>query len=307
AIRDIRPMTADQAAACICNDAIDILIPVGGYCYGSRPDILARQPAPIQVDLGGITSWGFPQMSYRITDELLDPPDSQPYYTEQLAYFSQGVMAFRPPEESPLVSPLPARRNGFVTFGSFNNHRKISNVTLDLWCRVLRQVSDARMVLKFPYAVDKGIVERLQEAFQQRGVSSDRLSFCGCCEYQNHLMLLGDVDLLLDTYPFNGARTTMEGLWMGVPTVTLSGETFVSRQGHSIYHALGVDAFVAKTQQDYVERACRFAGQLDSLNRIRHALRPLFLNSPVCNPEYFSREMEQILRGFWYRFCREHG
>jgi len=301
--RDVHGMSDHELAAQIRQDGIDILIAFGGRCKGNRLGVMALQPAPVQVDWGALSTLGLPQIGYRITDDVLDPPDAQPYHTEEFVYLSGGFVTFQPPPESPLVAPLPAQSNGYVTFGSFNSHLKINDLVLDLWTQILQGVSNARLVLKFPGARDPGVRERLSQRFEKRGLDTDRIMLCGPTEYADHLCLLGQVDLLLDCYPFNGYRTALEGLWMGVPTITLCGSTHVSRTGLAIMKQLGLDdAFVAQNAQAYVERACAYAEQLDELACIRRALRDMLLSSSICDPKRFARALEEAFQYMWRKW-----
>jgi protein O-GlcNAc transferase len=302
--RDIHELSEPDVAAQIRQDGIDILIAFGGHCNRHRLGVIVLRPAPVQVDWSALCSLGLPQIDYRITDDVLDPPEMQPYHTEELVYLSGGFVTYRPPEESPPVGPLPAQSNGYFTFGSFNSHLKINNQVLDMWTQILQRVPNARLVLKFLGAPDAGVREHLIKRFQACGVDTDRIRILGRTSHFDHLCLLGQSDLLLDCYPFNGYRTTLEGLWMGVPTISLSGTTHVSRMGLAVMRQLGWDAaFVAHTPQEYVDRACAYAEQLDELACIRGALRDLLLSSSICDPVRFARSLEGAFQYMWRQWC----
>jgi predicted O-linked N-acetylglucosamine transferase (SPINDLY family) len=199
---------------------------------------------------------------------------------------------------------LPAHVNGYFTFGSFNNHLKINDLVLDLWAQVLRNTPHAHLVLKFPGARDHGVRDSMLHRLKARGLEADRIKICGPTAHDDHLNLMGQVDMLLDTYPFNGFRTTLEGIWMGVPTLTLSGPQRVSRTGLAIMKQLGLDsAFVTYTPQAFVERACDYARQLDALACIRAVLRDTLLSSSVCDPTGYARSLEGAFRFMWQQWC----
>ena len=215
-----------------------------------------------------------------------------------------GGVTYQPPRESPPVGPLPAQAHGYVTFGSFNNHMKINDLVLDLWSHILRRVPQARMVLKSPGLYDPGIRKRLGQGFQKRGIALERIQFAGMMDHFEHLRLLGQVDMLLDCYPFTGFRTTLEGLWMGVPTITLSGTTLTSRAGLAILKQLGLDeAFAVQAPQAYIDRACSYAEQLTELACIRPALRALLLSSSICDPQRCARSLEEAFLYMWRQWC----
>ena len=286
---------------------IDILIAFGGQGGNNRLDAVALKPAPIQVDWGGLCSMGLAHIDYRITDAVLDPPETQAYHREHLAYIPGGSICYQPPKFSPPVTPPPAGTNGYLTFGSFANHMKMNEETVALWSQVLRKVPQSRMLIKTPCAHDPGVRQTLLDRFAKKGVEPQRIRMSGQCSHYEHLQQLSQVDLLLDTYPFNSFRTTLEGLWMGVPTVTLSGETFVSRMGLAVMTQLGLPTLVADTPAGFVERACVFAGQGDELVALRRGLRPYLLDSSVCDPTHFARGMADLLRTMWRRWCDDQG
>ena len=301
--RPVWGQDTEAVARQIEQDRIDILVALAGHCTGHRLDVLALKPSPIQVDIGSIDTTGMEQVDYRITDPILDPPEAEPFYAEQLVHLSGGFVSFRPPQESPMVGALPAQANGFVTFGSFNQHPKISGVTLSLWSEILRSIPDSQMILKFLAGQDAGVREHLWREFERRGVARNRVTLCGELPYLEHLELMGQVDLALDTYPFNGCITSLECLWMGVPVVTLTGQTYVSRVGLDILTRLGLEVFAASDPRQYVAKACAFARQGRDLAAIRSSLRALMLQSPLCQPRRMAGELEQAYRRMWRRWC----
>ncbi|MCH8219237.1 MAG: hypothetical protein IH892_20970, partial [Planctomycetes bacterium] len=141
-----------------------------------------------------------------------------------------------------------------------------------------------------------------REAFRRRGIASERIDIVGLLPYDRYLALVQSLDLLLDTFPFHGCITTLEALWMGVPPITLLGDLYVSRIGLTILQRLGLEVFVARSDEEYVQKACHFAEQPESLERIRHSLRHLMLASPLCQPRRLARELEQAFRGMWHHW-----
>ena len=300
---NIRGLTGHKVAARVRSLGIDILIAFAGQCQDNRLDVMVLKPAPVQVDWGGLCSLGLTQIDYRITDAVLDPPETQRYHQERLVYIPGGYVVYKPPVTSPPVTSLPARTNGYVTFGAFNNHLKMNAEIVALWARILLDTPHSRMLIKTPCAQDPGVRQTLLDRFARQGVEPQRISVSGQCSHYEHLRQLSQVDLLLDTYPFTSYRTALEGLWMGVPTVTRAGETYVSRMGLAILTQLGLGAFVAETPETYVGRACAFAAQWDELAQLREGLRPYLLASSVCDPTHFARGFEGLLRDMWRDWC----
>ena len=301
--RDIWGQDARRVASLIEEDRIDILVALAGHVTDNRLDVLAYKPAPVQVDFGGISTTGMPQVEYRVSDVLYDPVETQPQYVEKCLYLPNGSPVFCPPAQSPPVGPLPALANGYWTFGSFNSYPKMSSMILKLWARILRQLPTSRLILKFAAAADETVCEHLRATFEMKGVSGDRIRFSGFLPAMEHLELLNSVDLLLDTYPYNGCITTLEGLWMGVPTVTLVGDRYAGRAGLSILTHAGLEPFVARSSTEYVQKAIAFSGQLQELALIRNSLRTMVLAGEACSPRGLARGMEKLYRQMWKTWC----
>jgi predicted O-linked N-acetylglucosamine transferase (SPINDLY family) len=303
AYRDIRGLDDRQAAALVAEDRIDILVAMAGHSDSHRLTIFALKPAPVQVDLGSIGTTGLPQIDYRITDERLDPPETQPFYLEELVYVPDGFVCYRPPDFAPPVDPLPARASGSVTFGSFNNSLKINPQVVALWSEVLRRTPGARLLLKCRGGGDTEWVDRLRRAFAGHHVDPLRIEACGWQSPQEHLRLYGQVDVCLDPFPFNGCVSTLEALWMGVPVVTLAQDVYVSRVGSTILGRLGMDALVTTSPDAYVAAAVNLAGSLDVLDRVRRHLRARMAASPLCDGHRYAQQIEAAYRRMWRRWC----
>ena len=192
-----------------------------------------------------------------------------------------------------------------MTFGSFNNFRKINDSVLSTWAQILRQIPDALMVLKWSTADDQAVQDYVRLRFERAGVDPGRIRLCGTTSHFDHLSLMSQVDLLLDCFPFNGSRTTTEGLWMGVPTVTLTGPTYVAQVGKALMTSVDLEIFVAHSPAEYVAKACAFASQREALAQIRQSLRQRMLSSSLCDPVRFTREMAQALRQIWRACCSQ--
>lgn len=306
--RGIRRNDPEKIAHLIEQDKVDILVALGGHSQDNCLAVLAYKPAPIQVDYGGINTTGMEQVDYRFTDSLIDPPHLRQFYVEESVCLPGGVHWYRPPHDSPLVGPLPAQRNGYVTFASFNNHIKITAYIMSLWVEILKANPGSRLILKFLGGHDEHIRSRYLDQFEQLGIGRERVDVYGTApSHFEHLELFNEVDIALDPYPFNGCITTMEGLWMGVPVVSLVGENLVSRVGLSILNRVGLDVFAASTGAEYVAKARAFAAQLEDLARIRASLRQRMLTSDLCDSTRIVREVETAYRRMWHRWCRSKG
>jgi protein O-GlcNAc transferase len=302
---NVAGMPYDHIAHLICADKIDVLVGVAGLCAYNRMGIMKYRAAPVQVDWGGIDTSGLEEIHYRLSDGVLDPPALQAFYVEETVNLPGGMVCFTPIKESPPVGPLPALERGYVTYGSFNNCAKISDTTLSMWADVLLRTPQSRLVLKLSHGGDELVCKTYLNRFAQQGIDPERVEVMGYMPYAQYLQTLASVDMALDTFPYNGCITTLEALWMGAPIVTRCGETLVSRVGYTIMKHLGLELFVAHSQQEYIDKACAFASQLDQLGRIRQSLRPLLLASPLCDCRRLAREMEEAFRSLWRRWASE--
>lgn len=304
---DITGMSSARIAEMIAGHGVDILVALGGYVKDHRLEVMAYKPAPVQADFGWVTTTGLDAVDYRITDAVLDPPATQAQHAEKLIYLSGGSSVFIPPEASSLVGPQPAQHNGYVTFGSFNRRIKMTDEILETWAEILRQIPDSRLIIKSPEDDTPQLQTELKGRLQDLGVPSHRIDVYGACAYHAYLDIMSQVDIALDTFPFNGAITSFECLWMGIPVVTLTGELFSARMGLNILCRLGLELFSATSPAEYVAKACSFARQIDSLARIRQSLRTQMLSSSLCDPSRLAREMENGFRRMWQHWCENTG
>lgn len=303
--RDIRNASDEEAANLIEQDRIDILVAIGGHIGGNRLLVPARKPAPVQVDYGGLNTTGMEQVDYRITDESLDPPELRQFYTEESICLPGGIYCYKPPDFAPPLAPPAAKQNGYVTFGSFSNNLKINRRVLALWAEVLKANAGAVLLMKFKEGDDPIMREYYLSRFGELGVDPKRIRIVGWKSPADHMRLYGQIDIALDTFPFNGCMTTLEGLWMGVPTISLVGNgMWLSRSGLSILSRLGLEFFAASNPQEYVAKATALAQNLDGLERIHNTLRQRMAASTLCDASRFARETEEAYRKMWRRWCQ---
>jgi predicted O-linked N-acetylglucosamine transferase (SPINDLY family)/ADP-heptose:LPS heptosyltransferase len=307
----IHGLSDELAAARIRQDGIDILVDLSGHTNANRMMLFARKPAPVQVSwLGYPNTTGLPAIDYRLTDAVADPPGAaDALHTERLVRLERGFLCYRPPAQAGAVAPPPASRSGHVTFGSFNNFAKLSPRTVALWARLLRELPNARLLLKAPQFKDRGTRERCVAAFAAAGIAAERLDVVPpLATAEEHLALYGRVDVALDPLPYNGTTTTAEALWMGVPVVTLRGDRHASRVGASMLTAIGLEQLVAATPDDYVVIASALARDPGRLEQLRAGLRDRMRTSPLCDGTDFARRVEAAYRAMWRDWCEtQHG
>jgi predicted O-linked N-acetylglucosamine transferase (SPINDLY family) len=294
----------DDAAldALVRADAIDILIDLSGHTSHNRLPLFARKPAPVQASwIGYPGTTGLTAMDYYITDRHLLPPGQFDHlFTEKLALLPVTI-AFAPAVEAPEVAPLPALSNGHLTFASFNRVSKISREVIALWAKLLRAVPDARLLVGgMPQG---GGYEHLALWLQEEGIAPERMRFQPLVGMREFLSLYGQVDICLDTFPYTGGTTTMYALYMGVPTLTLAGETMASRQTACLLEASGLSQYIAHSADDFVAKGLAAAGDREALASLRAGLRD---GSPLWSPSGVTRladSVELALRTMWRRWC----
>ena len=287
----------------IRSDGIDILIDLSGHTARNRLLTFARKPAPIQVSwLGYLGTTGLQAIDYYLCDQFWIPPGELDWqFTEQPAFLPAAVV-FQPSEFAPPLNELPALGNGHITFGSFNRTNKINDSVIALWSMLLREVPSARMVLG---AIPDEHQEALIESFTHAGVAQNRLSFYPRSNLPAYLALHHHVDFCLDTFPHGGGATTAHAAWMGIPTLSLAGETPSSRFGATLMHHLGLDEFIASSIEDFIEKGRYWAEHCTELAEIRRQMRTRFQASALGQPELFATHFDLALRDMWTRWCHD--
>lgn len=303
--RDIAGWTPDAVARAIRADAIDILVDLAGHTASNLPLVFARKPAPVQVAwLGYPNTAGMRAMDYRLTDARADPPgESDQYHVESLVRLPGGFLCYRPPDESPEIanSPHPG-----VTFGSFNKLAKVGDEVIAAWARILHSVPDSRLIIKNRGLGDAAAVRRYRERFARSGVAGDRLELRTWVPSKSgHLGQYADVDVGLDTFPYNGTTTTCEALWMGMPVVCLAGNRHAARVGVSLLSQLGLSDLIAADVDAYVQLAAALAADPARRAELRASLRARMRSSPLCDAQRFAREVEAAYRAMWEKWCAD--
>lgn len=277
---------------------IDLFVELNGYTGGrNRLGAIALRVAPIQISfLGYPNTTGHPEVDYRITDRFTDPPGpAERLAIEKSLRLEAGFLCFEPPPVPPLALPDPAARNGYITFGSFNNPSKISPSCLAAFAQILQQVPDSRLLVKYGSAFEsEELRSRWRGLFADRGVSGNRLIFENAKpSLSEHLACMGSVDICLDPFPYQGTMTTLESLTVGVPVVTLAGETYCRRASSALLLRLEYDSLVAHSIPEYIDVARRLAENASERLQIRSTIGTRFLSSEICDVAGFVRDLER--------------
>lgn len=301
--RSVGALPDRELAEALRRDEIDIAIDLAGHSGISRLVAFAHRPAPVQVSwLGYLNTTGLSCIDYRITDAYCDPPGSaERLHCERLLRLPRSQWCYRPFLESDVQVVPPCEKNGFITFGSFNQAAKISPTVRALWARLLRRLPSARLhVAGIP---EGGATDRLRDDFAARGIDVERLVIRPHLPLADYYATFAEVDIALDTCPYSGGTTTFDALWMGVPVLTLPGERSASRSAASILGALGLREWIAASEEDYVRAAELHACDREGLALLRAGLRERLRESELTDEAAFARDFGQALRYAWTQWC----
>ncbi len=292
---------ADLAAR-IRADRIDILVDLAGHMAYQRLNVFAQRPAPVQATyLGYPNTTGLRAVDYRIGDAWVDPPgESDRYYTERVVRLDRSFLCYRPGPDIHEVVRLPASLAGRVTFGCFNNFQKLSDPFFVTVARVLAAAPGSRLLLKARPLASRRVADAVRARFAATGTGADRLVLRGwSTRVEDHLGEYREVDIALDSFPYNGTTTTCEAMWMGVPVVTLRGDRHAGRVGASLLHAVGLPGQVARDADEYVRIAAGLAADLNGLAELRAGMRDRLRQSPLMDEQGFTRELERCYLEMW--------
>ena len=302
--RDISTLSDDKAEAIIRRDGIDILVDLAGHTGFNRLGLFVRRSAPVQVTwLGYFNTTGLTSIDYLLSDEITIPIGQERYFTEQVFRLPNCRFCYQPMPNAPDVAVTPALSNGYLTFGSFNAIQKITAEVISLWVHILLLIPNSKMVLKSQSFKDEVVKTDFLRKFVEHGVEAERIELRPKSSYFDMMTEYGDIDIALDTFPYNGGATTCESLWMGVPVITLEGKTPISRQSKAFLCTIGYPEWVASTSEAYVEIVQRLAADVGCLQQIRGNLRQKMAESPLCDGNKFVHHLEAAYRQMWQLWC----
>jgi predicted O-linked N-acetylglucosamine transferase (SPINDLY family) len=305
--RDSSQVSDTQLAQQISADKIDILVDLNGHTSGNRLGVFAKHVAPIQLSwLGYPSTTGLKSIGYRITDRIADPSElNDKFFSEKLLRLPNGFLCYKPLENAPEINPSGDQSH--IRFGSFSNLAKISSLTLDCWSAALLAVPKSTLYIKRQQLSNKNASGFFVKQLADRGISEDRIIINrSMTKVEHHLDEYNNIDIALDTTPYNGATTTLDALWMGVPVISLTGKTHASRVTASILHRLNLSGLATDTVFEFAERAKELSELQETLHELRFGLRKRMKESALMNDKQFGREFGNTLRSLWRDCCHEH-
>jgi protein O-GlcNAc transferase len=295
-------LSDEQLRRRVVADGVDILVDLSGHTTHSRVFMFGLGAAPVQVAyLGYPTASGVPQIDFRISDKTIDPGDMPALPGEQALPLPRSMFCYRPDEHTAIAGP-PSERKGWITFGSFNNIAKVNDHTLELWAQAMNAVPGSRLLLKSSAMAQANNRSNIEAFMAARGVAAERLQLqAWVSDKSTHLALYNEVDIALDPFPYNGATTTCEALWMGVPVVSLRGRTHTSRMGASLLQAIGKPEWVTHNDTDHVNTLVRLAADLPARAAWRTDARKQLQASELMDEAGFTHAFEAALVQAWVR------
>ena len=296
--RVITGFTDAAAADLIRRDHIDVLVDQTGHMSRNRMLVLARKPASIQILYPGYpNTTGTKAVGYCITDSQRAAEGADVYYTEQLIRLQGTSQCYLPAEDDPEVGPCPYLRNGYITFGSLGKAAKITPLMTHCWAEILTAIPSARLLLM--NASDGSYAAEYRRRFATAGGDASRLEFTSTGSRKAYMELYNRIDIALDTFPYNGHTTTLDTLWMGVPVITVAGDSHVAREGSAALRSVGLPGLVAETPYRYVELAEQLESDRNQLSLWRSELRNCVRASWLSNSAQLTGSIENAVRTFF--------
>jgi len=290
----------------ILDDKIHILIDMQGHSAKNRLPIFFYKAAPIQITWLGQGSSGISEIDYFIGSPHLTPKQEEKYYVEKILRLPEISQCLTMPKFELKVLDLPAKKNNFITFGSFNQFAKINDEVISLWSKILLSINNSKLLLKTRELSNKDIFEGVLNKFKKFNISYDRLILEGKSKTRKEVLeTYGRVDISLDPFPFQGNTSTCESVWMGVPVLTLKGDRYLFHFGESINSNLNMKDWIADNKDDYLKKAIYFSSDLDNLSKIRTSLRQQAISSSVFNSSRFAKHFSKMLWDMWNNFIKK--
>jgi predicted O-linked N-acetylglucosamine transferase (SPINDLY family) len=301
--RDITGIEDIDAAGLLRSDELDIIVDLMGHSSVQRLPLLGRRVAPVQISWCGYSgTTGVDTVDHIIVDDIIAPPGERVFFVEEPIRLPHSYVSFTP-RNFPEIRPLPFDRNGYITFGCMNNPSKVNKYVLSWWAQILKAVPHSRILMRYHLLGDPLVDERLARVFRNAGIPPERLDMRS--GGHDFLSAYNEVDIALDSFPYNGTTTTCEALWMGVPVITLRGDRFVARVGASLLTNTGMSDLIAENPKEYIEKAIALADDPERLMRFRDEAREILPTTPVYNPKGFVKHLEQAYVGAFERWCNE--
>ena len=297
----------DEVIKLILNDGIHILIDMQGHSANNRLPIFMHKAAPVQATWHYQGSTGIPEIDYAIGNPYLMPQNEENHWVEKIFRLPKISQCFTPPAFDVQINDLPFIKNQFITFGSLNKLAKVNEDVIRLWSKILSSVLNSKLILKTKNLDSKKVREDIINKFKKNNISSNQLILLGESTTRREVLkVYNNIDISLDTFPFQGYTTSCESVWMGVPVLTIKGNRLLFHSGECVNSNLKMFNWIAKDSSDYVSKAIEFSSNIKELSKIRKSLRSVALNSPLCDSKNFSVHFSKMLWEMWSRLDKKN-
>jgi len=290
----------------IFKDNIDILFDLSGFTNGNRLGVFPYRPAKIQISwVGYLNSLGIDGIDYLLADSNVIPElkEFESLYKEKIIRLDRcwTTLSLSKNSFEPNYQACPNLKNNFLTFGSMNNYKKYNEKTLDVWSDILRLSNNTRFYFSGnKMFLDNFLKSKILTVFEKKKIDKSRVIFEGYSERKISLNNYNKIDICLDPFPYTGGTTMLESTFMCVPTLTLAGNTFISRCGYSINKNLKLDEWISYTEDDYISKAVKFSAMPDFILKTKKIIYDAVYKSQIFSSkkltENFVRLMKDLLK-----------
>lgn len=275
---------------------LDVLVELAGHTSTNRLVLFkGNRFAPLQITgIGYPPTTGLSEVDAKILDPYVVGGRPEHYYTEAPLILPSSFWCFDPVglEQDEVAEFPPVLKNGYITFACAGNISKITDEMLCCWRLIMERVPGSRLQIRSVSFQDALSMSATVERFERAGLDSKRVDFVHAVGGKAFFSTYNEVDIILDTYPFNGGTTTCFATYMGVPVISRVGESLVSRMGLSVMSNLGYPEWTARSAEDYVEKAVAAASDLDFLRHFRQHARPTYKRTALGNGKIFAQDFE---------------
>lgn len=291
--RDVAGLSHGEIAKLVRQDRIDIFVDLASHLANTGLPVLAYRPARVQISgLGSICTTGVPAVDYFITDATVDPPGLHDAYFAEKPLYMPAQFPYAGIASAPQSQGAPCRKRGYIQLGVIQLFTKVTDEMLLVWKKIMEELPTARLLLKGASFDSDGLAEFIYERLKKFAMPLERIDFEGDSPYEDYLRRLQDVDIMLDTYPYTGGSTTLDALYMGVPTVSLYGERRGTRFGYSILKSVGLEKLAVGSEEEYIKRVISLARDEELLDLLHKNLRQMMQDSEALSPEKYVHHME---------------
>lgn len=307
---DIVGMPDNDLERLMRKDECDLMLDLSGHSETGRLGIFCRRVAPVQVEwVGGLfDTSGLAEMDWIIGDDVEIPKGDDKWYTEKVYRMPDDYICYDPPDYLPDVqTELPAKREGYVMFGNFNNMAKISPTCVRMWSNILKKVEGSKLLLKTKGAGQEAVKDYVHTLFEEHDINPERVLCEEGAPHKEFLENYNRVDIAFDPYPYTGGLSTIEALIMGVPVITMPSEHFAGRHAATHLTNAGLPEWIVEDEKGYEDLAITWASDLDRLEDLRGKLRDMVMNSPLTDGPRFAGNLEKAFRHMWHDYLKKSG